>query len=296
MTAKVSSSSGRTLKELPAWRSDVWLRDVCLRVTLYDFFLKESRSLKLANRPSVLLHRYKQSHALAIGLECIHEFVMPFCSTPWWACSICYKADASLDVLDDHLHSIPHIKTYIDEFHPGRVIDESLDRFTLIDKLYTMRLELLEEQGKLESPEVLNVEGATKEWAIQKLAIVENMNDLPYKIGELFGGHEALHCKVCHSTIASVEQKRERCWETHITSSYHQRMQMLASTISQFDSHRIDNPIDVHMNKWQQNASGTYVGPVAGLQYLLFFGSFSLTLLVVPPSAYVKKMLHEAMR
>uniref|UniRef100_A0A9J2QB47 C2H2-type domain-containing protein n=1 Tax=Ascaris lumbricoides TaxID=6252 RepID=A0A9J2QB47_ASCLU len=297
-----STSSTRTLsalKELPAWRSDVWLRDVCLvcqtkhstaedktehsfsnshikRVTLYDFFSKESRSLKPSNRRSVLLERYKKSRTLAAGLECIHEFVMPFCSSPWWACSICYKADADLDAVDDHIHSILHIKTYVEEFHPGRVVDESVDRFTMLARLYAMRVEVLEEQGKLESPEVLDVEGVTREWALQKLAIVADSSSCRFKIDGLFGGHEALHCKVCHSNIASVEQTRERCWETHVASSYHQRVQLLASVIAQFESHPIDNPFGdrPQTSKWEQNALGVYLGPMAGLHHLVYFGTF----------------------
>lgn len=36
-------------------------------MTLYDFFSKESRSLKPSNRRSVLLERYKKSRTLAAG-------------------------------------------------------------------------------------------------------------------------------------------------------------------------------------------------------------------------------------
>uniref|UniRef100_A0A915ADN1 C2H2-type domain-containing protein n=3 Tax=Parascaris univalens TaxID=6257 RepID=A0A915ADN1_PARUN len=287
------------LKEFPVYRSDLWLRDVCLvcqtrhsttddksehstssshlkRMILYDFFSKESRSLKSSNRRSVLLERYKRSGTFAAGLECIHEFVMPFCSSPWWACSICYEADADLYTLDAHLHSILHIKTYVEEFHPGRVVDESVDRFTMLTRLYAMRAEVLEEQGKLESPEVLDVEGVSREWAMEKLAIAADSSSDRFKIGELFGGHEALHCKVCHSNIASAEETRERCWETHLASSYHQRVQLLASMIAQFESHPIDNPFDdrAQTSKWEQNALGVYLGPMAGLQHLIYFGTF----------------------
>uniref|UniRef100_A0A914R9N4 Uncharacterized protein n=1 Tax=Parascaris equorum TaxID=6256 RepID=A0A914R9N4_PAREQ len=76
----------------------------------------------------------------------------------------------------------------------------------MLTRLYAMRAEVLEEQGKLESPEVLDVEDVSREWAMEKLAIAADSSSDRFKIGELFGGHEALHCKVgvCHTRTTLV--------------------------------------------------------------------------------------------
>ncbi|VDN33076.1 unnamed protein product [Gongylonema pulchrum] len=166
------------------------------------------------------------------GLECLHELIMPFSSSPWWACSICYVAGANLDRIDEHVHSFGHKRIYIDEFHPDKLDLSNMDKITSMEKYHSVGSKIFEEQGKYETPEVLKLEGVNKNWVLQKLGLEPSDEAPNYTVGKVFGGHEALHCNVCHTILISIEETRQRCWNTHLSTKDHQRMQMIASAIT----------------------------------------------------------------